>query len=61
MPVLGHKSHYFTDYAARGSAEYATVLVLAINCLLPVLRVEKRARLAVQEQPSSSKPVIPEG
>ena len=33
--------------------------VLALNGLLPVLRVVKRARLAVQDQPSPSKPVIP--
>ena len=47
-------------YAARGRALYVVrAFVLALNCLLPVLRVVKRARLAVQDQPSPSKPVIP--
>ena len=42
-----------------GRALYALVR-LALMRVLPVLRGVKRARLAIQGQPSPSKPVIPE-
>ena len=60
VPCLGeHLAFPKLLYAAMGRALYALVR-LALMRVLPVLRDVKRARLAIQGQPSPSKPVIPE-
>ena len=57
VPLLGTYRSTLA-YAARGRALNAT-FPLALKGSLPDLRDEKHTRLAVQDQPSPSKPVIP--